>query len=175
MDLLFSGDRAYEHLRVLADEIGPRHGGSKNEQRAAKYILDHFKGLGLSARLQRYPIYSFEDAEASLRAPGGKPIPCIPIPITGTTSARGVTAPVRFLEGNDAAHLDEDVGGKIIVMFDSFKGELQTRFHSYRPAGLVSIQTRPNMSHVRAPSHSQAIRKAGPLRSSWIMRPASAS
>ena len=48
-------------------------------------------------------------------------------------------------------------------MFDSFKGELQTRFHSYRPAGLVSIQTRPNMSHVRAPSHSQAIRKAGPL------------
>ena len=24
----FSGKNAYEHLRVIADEIGPRHGGS---------------------------------------------------------------------------------------------------------------------------------------------------
>ena len=159
----FSGEKAFEHLRVLAEEIGPRHGGSKNEKRAPHYIHDHFEGLGLAARLQSYPIYSFEGAQATLSSPTGVSIPCIPVPITGVTPSEGITRPVVFLEGNDAVHLDDRVKDKIVVMFDSFKGDLQKAFHSYDPAGLVSIQTRANMAHVRAPSHSRTIRKTGPL------------
>lgn len=165
MRALFSGKNAYEHLRVLTQEIGPRHGGSENDARAAYYIRDYFRGLGLKTKLQQYPIYSFEHSEGSLRIPGGRSIPCVPIPITETTPAKGITKKVVFLEGNDAAYLDEGVKGSIVVMFNSFRGDLQRRFHSYKPAGLVSIQTRPNMSHIRAPGHSQTKRKAGSVPS----------
>ena len=47
----FSGENAYEHLRVLTEEIGPRHGGSKNEARAAHYIRHSFE--------RYYATYSF--------------------------------------------------------------------------------------------------------------------
>ena len=161
----FSGENAYEHLRVLTTEIGPRHGGSKNEAQAARYIRDHFKSLGLKTRLQRYPIYSFENASGRLAIPGGGEIPCIPIPISATTSPRGITRSTVFLEGNDAVHLDEDVRDKIVVMFDSFREDLQRRFNAYGPAGLVSIQTRPGMAHLRKPGHAHSNRKLGSVPS----------
>jgi hypothetical protein len=146
-------------LRVLCEEIGPRHGGSRNEAKAARYIRDHFKALGLRARLERYPIYAFEDAKASLTTPRGKAIPCAPLPMTASTPARGLTKPCIFVEGSDAVHLDERVRGKIVVMFGSFGGELQKRFHAYKPAGLVSIQTHPHAQHFRFAYKADAKRK----------------
>ena len=162
---LFSGDKAFEHLRVLAQEIGPRHGGSNNEERAARYIHDYFEDQGLKTSMQSYPIYSFENAAATLLDPDGDTIPCIPIPIAGVTPPEGITKQTVFLEGSDPVHLDDSVKDRIVIMFDSFKGDLQKLFHSYKPAGLVSIQTRPNMAHIRAPSHSQNVRKTSPLPS----------
>ena len=74
----FSGERAYEHLRVLCEDVGPRHGGSRAEAKAARYIRDRFREAGLKARLERYPIYAFEDARATLETPRGKLIDCEP-------------------------------------------------------------------------------------------------
>ncbi|MBT3272546.1 MAG: Zn-dependent exopeptidase M28 [Spirochaetales bacterium] len=165
MNQNFSGKNAYEHLRVLAEEIGPRHGGSKNEDKASQYIYDYFKKIGLKTRFQQFPIYSFETADASLRIPGGKELSCIAIPITANTSPSGITKPVIFLEGNEAAHLDAGVSGKIVVMFNSFTEDLLKRFISYKPAGLVSIQTRPNMKHLRKPGNSGTNRKYGSVPS----------
>ena len=165
MKTRFSGDFAFKHLEVLAGDIGPRHGGSRNEARAAEYICDYLGGIGLDASIRPYPIYSFENASASLATPEGTQIPCIPIPISGVTSEEGVTGEIVFLEGNDAVHLDESVRGRIVVMFDSFKGDLQRRFHALKPVGLVSIQTRADMMHVRAPSQSKTIREIGRLPS----------
>ena len=65
MNTTFDGRKAYHHLDVLTTDIGPRHGSSKNEARAAKYIHDHFRKLGLAAQYNEYPIYSFEKAEAT--------------------------------------------------------------------------------------------------------------
>ncbi len=56
MSIKFDGDRAYRHLEVLVDEIGPRHGSSEAEAAAAACINDYFKGLGLESQLSEYPI-----------------------------------------------------------------------------------------------------------------------
>ena len=161
----FNGSNAYEYLRVLADEIGPRHGASKNEAAAARYIRDTLSGFGLRARLQRYRMYSFEKAHATLRASDGRELSCLPIAMSGKTPRAGVTAPVVFLEGNDPVGLDERIAGKIVVMFGDFRGETQQAFAALGPAGLVSIQTRPYTKHLRAPRHADAVRKAGPVPS----------
>jgi len=52
METLFSGEKAFAHLQMLAEQIGPRHGGSRNEARAARHIRDHFRSLGPSACFQ---------------------------------------------------------------------------------------------------------------------------
>jgi len=157
----FCGKNAYEHLRVIAAEIGSRHGGSANEAKAARYIRDHFKKLGLKTKIEKYPIYSFKDATALLKIPGGKDIPCIAVPITASTSNRGITRETVFVESSDAVHLTEDVRDKIVVMFNTFTGDLQRKFHDYKPAGLVSVQTQARQKHVRAPYKSAFRRKIG--------------
>lgn len=161
----FSGENAYEYLRVLAEEIGPRHGASKGEARAARYIRDTLNEFGLQARLQRYRMYSFEKAHATLRDPDGRELSCLPIAMSGKTTRTGVTAPTVFLEGNDPVGLDERIAGKIVVMFGDFRGDAQQAFAAHEPAGLVSIQTRPYTKHLRAPRHADAVRKAGPVPS----------
>jgi len=165
MEPLFSGEKAYEHLKVLTVDIGPRHGGSRNEGKAARYIRDHFKRLGLKTRLEPYPLYSFEDAAAQLSIPGGGEIPCAAIPMTAATPPRGITRDVLFIEEADASYLDERVRDKIVVMFESFSGELQAKFHSFGPAGLVSIQTRANQRHFRGTDKADARRRRGSVPS----------
>ena len=44
----------------------------QKKKKAAKYIEDYFKELGLKTRLESYLIYSFEDAEAELIIPGNE-------------------------------------------------------------------------------------------------------
>ena len=51
MKLMFDGERAFRHVEVLAGEIGPREGGSDAEARAAEYIADQFKTLGLETEV----------------------------------------------------------------------------------------------------------------------------
>lgn len=42
----FSGEKAYDHLRILAGEIGPRPMGSPAEQRALQYAVSRFREFG---------------------------------------------------------------------------------------------------------------------------------
>ncbi|MBT3192240.1 MAG: M28 family peptidase [Verrucomicrobia bacterium] len=163
MTTAFSGERAYAHLEALCEKIGPRHGGSSGEAKAARYIRDHFKELGLRTRLERYPIYSFEDAHATLTTPRGKQIPCVPLPMTASTSARGITAPCLFIEGSEAVDLDDRVRGKIVVMFGSFRNSVQEQFHAFKPLGLVAIQTAPYRQHQRYAYGADARRSRGSI------------
>lgn len=51
----FDADRALEHVRVLASEIGSRPAGSEAEHRAAEYIRDQLASYGYDADLQTFP------------------------------------------------------------------------------------------------------------------------
>ena len=161
MTTSFSGKNAYKHLEDLTVKIGPRHGGSTKEVEAAHYIRDYFKSLGLKTKLEPYKIYSYEDAEGSLTTPDGEEIECIALPMTTSTPDDGITAETVFIDGNDDVCLDESVTGKIVVMFNSFGGELQKKFHDLKPAGLVSIQTDAHKMHFRGANKPLAVRKHG--------------
>lgn len=151
MNTRFDGQKAYEHLKVLTEDIGPRHGSSANEARAAEYIHDHFEQLGLNSRYNEYPIYSFAEAEASLHDPEGRQIPCKPFPMTASTPDAGVTGKVVFLEDANPMFLDERITDCIVVTFNNFDRSSYERFLNYKPAGLVSVQSRYDQLHVAAP------------------------
>lgn len=163
MKSLFKGREAYKHLELLTKKIGPRHGGSKQEEKAANIILDHFKKLGLKTRLEKYPIYSFEDADAELMIPKGKKIPCKAFPISASTPPEGITKEVIFLEDAHPVYLDESLKDKIVVMFNSFTGELQGKFHKLGPAGLISVQTNPHSDHFLGSLKAENKRKFGSI------------
>ena len=85
--------------------------------------------------------------------------------MTASTPTEGITKKVIFLEEAAAAYLDESVTDKIVVAFDSFAGDVQDRFHSYKAAALVSIQTQSSKSHFRGTYNSVAKRKIGSIPS----------
>ena len=45
MNSIFSGENAYNHLKMLTVDIGPRHGGSKNEKKRLNILKIISKGL----------------------------------------------------------------------------------------------------------------------------------
>ena len=50
-DLKFNGSKAYEYMSNLCLNVGPRHGGSKSEIKAARYIKDLFDSFDLKSSL----------------------------------------------------------------------------------------------------------------------------
>ncbi|MGI1657801.1 MAG: M28 family metallopeptidase [Desulfitobacterium sp.] len=50
----FSADKAYEHIRHLTENIGPRPAGSKNEQKAAQYLYYILEQQGWKVREQPF-------------------------------------------------------------------------------------------------------------------------
>lgn len=49
-----SGERALEHLRYIATEIGPRTGGSSREVEVAEYVADTLRSYGYEAEVQSF-------------------------------------------------------------------------------------------------------------------------
>jgi aminopeptidase YwaD len=49
-----SGERAMEHLRYIATEIGPRTGGSGGESEVADYVADTLRSYGYDAEVQSF-------------------------------------------------------------------------------------------------------------------------
>lgn len=147
----FDGKNAYQHLKVLTNDIGPRHGGSKAELAAAAYIHSYFDELGLGVSYQPFPIYSFEKAEATLTGNDGRSMVCKPFPMTATTPEAGVSGEVVFLEDANEAFLDDRVTGKIVVTFNNFNRATYDRLMLYKPVGLVSIQSAHSQLHVASP------------------------
>ncbi|MFS0862121.1 M20/M25/M40 family metallo-hydrolase [Fredinandcohnia sp. 179-A 10B2 NHS] len=48
------GAMAYEHMKYLAYEIGPRTAGSQNERMAEEYIQGQFERMGLQTEIQEF-------------------------------------------------------------------------------------------------------------------------
>lgn len=50
----FSARNAFEHVRILAEGIGPRPAGSEAERRAAEYIAGELRSYGYSVRIEEF-------------------------------------------------------------------------------------------------------------------------
>ena len=76
---IFQNSEAYENLLVLADDIGPRLGGTENDLRARDFLLDTMNRYGLvEVRAESFPHRAWTPVEEELHllAPEVRPIPC---------------------------------------------------------------------------------------------------
>jgi aminopeptidase YwaD len=62
----FSGQRAVEDVRWLAETIGSRPAGSPAEQQAAEGLAERLRPLGYEVTLQPFPVSRFEDRGSRL-------------------------------------------------------------------------------------------------------------
>jgi len=55
--LVFSQERAMQHVKYLASTIGPRPAGTSAERRAAQYVEEVFRKQGYQCYVQEFPIW----------------------------------------------------------------------------------------------------------------------
>lgn len=63
-----SGELAYQHVKVLAEEVGTRVAGTPAERHAADYLAAQFRSYGYLVELQEFPV---ENSTASLEVTRG--------------------------------------------------------------------------------------------------------
>jgi aminopeptidase YwaD len=61
---LISGDQAYRHLLVLADDIGSRPAGSQAERQAAQYISQQLTTYGYQTQMQEFTLEYYVETAA---------------------------------------------------------------------------------------------------------------
>ncbi|MCU0723136.1 MAG: hypothetical protein MUC63_05925, partial [Planctomycetes bacterium] len=88
----FDGNRAFGHLKTLAQEIGPRPAGSEGERQAGRYISEKLKEAGLDVRTDPFPIGRHTQLRAELQAlePSAFRIECAPQLYAADTPEEGV-------------------------------------------------------------------------------------
>jgi aminopeptidase YwaD len=134
---LFDGEKAYKHIKVLADEIGDRPAGSENDRNAMNYIKTYFDGLGLDISVQEYPVKTAITLDQGLWiTKTGEALECAAMPMRGTTGTIGVTGLLLYLESTDEEYLTPDVAGKIILT-DDVKGSSHEYFRKHKPLGII--------------------------------------
>lgn len=142
-DLLFDGNRAFEHLRHLALDIAGRLGGSEGERQAADYIATHFAALGLEVARQEFPVRSYDLVEKRLEIldpPLGE-IPCEAHWLLADTPPEGVEGELIFIENGNEEDVTPEIAGKIVLVLGGIRGPAYERFMRFRPLGRISIES----------------------------------
>ena len=101
------------HVDVLAGEIGPRIAGSEAEGRAADYIAERFRELGLEVEEERFEFQGFAVRGAKLEVCGGstRQVPGVPLMFCGATRPGGIRGEAVLLGEGDAARCQ----GRIVL------------------------------------------------------------
>lgn len=146
MGTLFEGDRAFDHIKKLAVDIGPRTAGSTEDHSAAEYIKKYFEDLGLEASTQEFEIETgyMKNASLDVTAPYSESISCEGMSMLGQTGPEGVTGELIRLETTDEEYLTSDITGKIIVT-NGVKRKNVPIITKLKPLGFIFIEHYPRM------------------------------
>ncbi|MSP14181.1 MAG: M28 family peptidase [Chloroflexi bacterium] len=68
--LTFDSQRALEHIRMLAQEIGPRPAGTEPGHKATAYLVDQLQSYGLKVEQQEFTVPTFQDKGTTITLPG---------------------------------------------------------------------------------------------------------
>jgi len=140
----FNGKRAFDYLKHLAVDIGPRLTGSPGEHKAARYIEKHFRSCGLKTRLQKYPAITFnaKTSEFKVKDRGRwRDVECQPVMMSKTTPASGVEGELYFAEGGEEEHISSAMKGKILIVCGRIDPSLFPRVLEHKPLALILIET----------------------------------
>lgn len=139
----FDGKHAFSLVEHLAVKIGPRLTGSAGEHRAARFIENYFRDLGMETSLQRYPCVTFREEQCrfEVRRQGRwREVPCQPVMLSRNTPSRGVTGPLYFADAGGEENLSPAMAGCIVLVCGRFDFSLFPRLLSYKPLALVFIE-----------------------------------
>ena len=140
---VFSGKRAYEHLRRLAVDIGPRLTGSEGEHKAARYISGVFRSFGLKTRFQRYPATTYDNRKCLLEIlENGKwrSIRVSPVMLSQSTPKGGLEGEIHFIPTGEPQHFSPAFRDKIVLTLGGVGADDRRRFLSFRPKALIMIE-----------------------------------
>jgi len=139
-----------ELVRTICDRFPNRTTGSPGEHGQTEYISEILRNAGLvDVALDPVPCIGTDFDHVELRYPdaNGAQIEAMPIVFSGSTPTKGVTAPMRYYDGEDLIDFQQDdLEGKILLVFGGF-GEYRT-VQYYRNAieagvaGVVIIRDR---------------------------------
>jgi len=152
------GQRAYDHIRYLSMDIGPRVRGSDGDKKAAGYIRSYFESLGLKVWEQVFDVeYALLiNHKVEILEPSLGEVPSSPVMLAPDIPGDGLTGEIVFVEGCQEPQLGPRVTGKIVLWFCSPGSECDRReLLRYRPAAVISIF--PDLG--LRPKHSQMSRR----------------
>ncbi|MHC5081119.1 MAG: hypothetical protein ACYTHN_19085, partial [Planctomycetota bacterium] len=153
----FDGTRAYEHLRVLATEIGPRPGGSQNEREAGQYIAERLREAGLSVRIDPFPIVKHNQIKTELVALSDPPdrINCAAQQYAADTPEEGVEGDLVFVETAHPQYLQEHFRNKIWLILGGLPLSYYGMAMAMKPKAIIAVENQmgvlPKRTHLRRP------------------------
>jgi carboxypeptidase Q len=146
-DAALTDDYAYKQVAHLTENIGPRPSGSAQSVKAAQYVADEMRSLGLEVRLEEVKVPHWvrgTEAAELVGYPGQVSDTVQRVFVTSlggssSTSADGVTAEVVVVRNfNELASLGRDkVAGKIVLFnfpFDTRKADAGYALDAYGEA-----------------------------------------
>jgi len=151
----FDGNKAFAHLRALAQEIGPRPAGSEGERQAGRYLADRFREIGLDTRVDAFPIARHSQTKSELEAlgPSSFRIQCIPQLYAADTPEKGVEGELAFLETADPQYLQEHHRDKVWLILGGLPLSLYGKAMALRPRAIIAVENElwvlPKTSHLR--------------------------
>ena len=107
-------ERAFEHLRVLAIDIGERFAGTDGEREAAAYVAAQFEAAGYSVAIEEFEAQiQINDATIEIEGEGG---PIRALPLGGSPSGEASGRLVFAGLGEFADFEGLDVEGAIVLL-----------------------------------------------------------
>ncbi len=107
-------ERAFEHLRVLAIDIGERFAGTDGEREAAAYVASQFEAAGYTVAIEEFEA-QIRVNDASIEIEGeGSPIRAVPLGESASAEASGRLVFAGLGEFSDFEGID--VEGAIVLL-----------------------------------------------------------
>lgn len=128
-------DRAMEHIRHLAVEIGARPAGTEAEREAARYIADQLTEAGYETDLEEFTFESERD-DSVVTLPDGTPLRALAMGGSPSTEASGTTVHGGLGGPEDLAGADLD--GHVVI-FDRGIVTFGDKARAAEAAGAIAV------------------------------------
>jgi aminopeptidase YwaD len=136
-DTRFDGDHSFNHLLKLAEELPHRNSGSQNERKAAEYIKNYFKSLGLEAWTQSFTVDTGKAINEKI-VHQNLEIECKALPLAGSTGPEGVEGDLIFVPSVSEEYITPEVEGKVILTQGYYRKGIEL-LNKYRPLAVINI------------------------------------
>lgn len=137
-----SAENIESHLHALCRDIGNRLGASENELRAAEYVAEQMRRIGLqNVTLERFPfaLWGYETARVDVLGESRRSLEAIPVANSPATPEEGLEAEVVYVDNATAGDLAlHEIGGRILLIWGLY-GEDREKLQMLQRSEAVGV------------------------------------